>query len=88
MKNALPSGRASDLYRRAAKAYYNTDSVVNNDSIIRHKKQDNDKFKRFSCKFKRFLVSEFRLHPNTLHLSNNLFFVYSGAIFQYPSVVD
>ena len=47
MKNALPPGRASDLYSHTAEVYYNTDSVVYYDSTFGQKKQENDRFARF-----------------------------------------
>ena len=43
-KNALPPGRASSLYNYAAKALYNTDSVVYYDSTFSQKEQENNRF--------------------------------------------
>ena len=47
MKNALPPGRALSEYDHTAEAYYNTDSVVYDDSIFMLKKQENNGNARF-----------------------------------------
>ena len=52
MKNALPPGRALSEYDHTAETYYNTDSVVYDDSIFMLKRQENNGNARF-------LVSDF-----------------------------